>query len=206
MKVLEGDAVLGFRAHSGWAAMVAVGGSVNAPLVIQRQRLELVDRSVSGAMQPYHAAKEMRLKDAEAFLQSCAGNAKAMATAAVRDSVAELAAKGYRVLGACVLAGSGRVPASLAATLASHPLIHTAEGEFFRRALKQACEDCGLEVLAIKEKELFQLVAARSHLTVDALKRRVSELGKSIGPPWRQDEKFCTVAAWAHVISPPTSS
>ena len=121
-----------------------------------------------------------------------------MATAAVREAVAGLAAKGHRVTRACVLAGSGRVAANLAATLASHPLIHTAEGDFFRNALKQACEACGLEVSAIREKELLEYAASR--LPNEDVQRRVFEIGKSIGPPWTQDEKFCAIAAWTILL------
>jgi hypothetical protein len=28
------------------------------------------------------------------------------------------------------------------------------------------------------------------------LKRRVTDLGRSLGAPWSQDEKFATLAAW----------
>jgi hypothetical protein len=28
------------------------------------------------------------------------------------------------------------------------------------------------------------------------LKRRVAGFGKSLGPPWSQDEKFATLGAW----------
>jgi hypothetical protein len=193
---LAANAAFGFRSHSGWAAAVAVAGSLSAPLVIQRWRMDLADRRIPGSLQPFHAAKEMDFEEAALFLRFRAADAKETATAAVRDAVAALALKGYRALGACVLAGSGRIPANLAATLASHPMIHTAEGEFFRDALKQACEASSLAVSSIREKELLQFAAAKLHLTVDDLQRRVSELGKNIGPPWRQDEKLCALAAW----------
>jgi hypothetical protein len=190
------NAAFGFRSHSGWAAAVAVAGSLSAPVVIQRWRMELADRRIPGSLQPFHAAKEMDSEEAILFLNFRAANAKKTATAAVRDAVAALALKGYLALGSCVLAGSGRVAANLAATLASHPMIHTAEGDFFRNALKQACEAGGLAVSSIREKELLQVAAARFHLTVDDLQLRISRIGKNIGPPWRQDEKFCALAAW----------
>ncbi len=121
-----------------------------------------------------------------------------MATAAIRDAVAALVARGFRVSGACVLAGSGRVAANLAATLASHPLIHTAEGDFFRNALRWGCEACGLAVSTIREKDLLQHAASR--LPDYDVQRWVSETGKSVGPPWKQDEKFCAIAAWTILL------
>jgi len=189
MKPLEGKmrAALGFRAHSGWAALVALGGAAPAPMVVQRSRIELCNRGVHRQGQPYHAATEMKLNDAREFLDECARTASAMAEHGVRQAVAELSAKGYAVTGACVLTASGRPLPELAKVLAAHPLIHTAEGEFFRNAVRQGCEACGLTVTGKSKRELKSL---------DELQRRAADLGKLIGPPWRQDEKLCAAAAW----------
>ena len=189
-------AALGFRSHSGWAALVVVAGSPGAPIVIERRRVQTADPRIKGSLQPYHAAKEMKLADAEAFLDRCHAATQRMAETAVREAVAELAGKGHTVAGACVLLGSGRPATGLAATLRSHPMIHTAEGDFFRAALKAACESCGLPVLGVREKELVQEAAAALGISAEHLQLRVAALGKSIGPPWRQDEKLCAIAAW----------
>jgi hypothetical protein len=191
-----GRATLGFRSHSGWAALVVVAGSPGAPVVIERRRVQTADSRISGSVQPYHAAKEMRLAEAEAFLDRCGAATQRMAETAVREVVAELAGKGYAAAGACVLLGSGRPATGLAPTLRSHPMIHTAEGDFFREALKGACESCGLPVLGVKEKELIRQAAAVLGVTADHLQLRAAELGKGIGPPWRQDEKLCAIAGW----------
>lgn len=191
-----GRVALGFRAHSGWAAMVALRDPVAAPLVVQRRRVELIDRGTSCVAQPYHAAEKMALSEAEAFVNQCAEVAEALAKKAVRDAVAELAAKGYSVAGCCVLLGSGRSASSLAATLASHTMIHTAEGDFFRDALKKACECCGLAVSPIKEKQVWDQAVTSLRISREELERRISELGRSIGPPWRQDEKLSALAGW----------
>jgi hypothetical protein len=191
-----GRAALGFRAHSGWAALVAVAGSASTPVVIGRRRVDTADPRIRGSLQPYHAAKAMKLADAEAFLARCAEATRKIAETAIGSAVAELASKGHTATGACILLGSGRPTTDLAATLRSHPMIHTAEGDFFREALKTACESCGLPVLGVREKELAGQAATALGLTADDLQRRVAELGKIIGPPWRQDEKQCAIAAW----------
>jgi hypothetical protein len=189
-------AALGFRAHSGWTALVVIAGSPDVPVVIERRRVQIADLRIRGSLQPYHAAKEMQLAEAEAFLDGCGAATRRMAETAVREAVAELAGKGYAVAGACVLLGSGRPATSLAATLRSHPMIHTAEGDFFRGALKAACESCGLPVLGVREKELIRQAAATLGIATDDLHLRVAALGKNIGPPWRQDEKLCATAGW----------
>ena len=193
-------AALGFRAHSGWAAMVILECS-SEPEVIERRRVELVDRRIRGSEQPYHAATEMKLADAEKFLERCATTALAMATQSVKGALSELTSRGYEVAGSCVLQGSGRPVSDLAATLRSHPMIHTAEGQFFREALQKACESCGLAHLAVKEKELMDRAADTIRISPVELQRRIAALGKTVGPPWRQDEKLCTMAAWLVLAS-----
>lgn len=193
-------ATFGLRAHSGWAALVAVAAPAVAPVVIERRRIETADPRIHGAVQPFHAAKEMKLTDAEAFLARCTAAARQMAETAVKMTVAEIARKGHAVACACVLLSSGRPTPDLATTLRSHPMIHSAEGHFFRGALKTACESCGLPVLSVKEKELIQQAATEIGISVDNLQHRVVELGKSVGRPWQQDEKLCAIAAWLALI------
>ncbi|MGO9259443.1 MAG: hypothetical protein ACLQU1_24485 [Bryobacteraceae bacterium] len=187
---------LGFRAHSGWAALVALGGSPATPSVLRRGRIELCTRGVHREGQPYHAAAEMKPEDAQAFLDECARTASSMAHSALQETVADLSATGYRIAGACVLMGSGRPLPGLAKVLAAHPLIHTAEGEFFRAATRQGCESCGLAVSGVKERDLAARAAGTLGISGEELERRIAALGKRIGPPWRQDEKLCATAAW----------
>jgi hypothetical protein len=181
-----GRVALGFRAHSGWAALVALRDPVAAPLVVQRRRLELIDHGDSQAAQPYHAAAKIGLYEAESLLNQCAESREALAKQAVRHAMAELSEKGYTLAGACILMGSGRTSNSLSETLASHTMIHTAEGDCFRDAIRKACESCGLAVHAIKEKEVWERGMASFRLPCEKLEQQVSEL----------DEKLCTVGAW----------
>src|SRR5207244_771335 len=144
----------------------------------QRRRIDLADRGISGSAQPYHAAQPMKLEEAEAFLERCADTTRAMARKAVQAAVGELAEKGYQIAGSCILLSFGRTTTELAAILASHPAIHTAEGEFFRQALRSACESCGLAVSCVKERELFSRSAAALRIEPDGIERRVSAMGK----------------------------
>ena len=172
-------AALGLRAHSGWAVAVAVAGAA----VIERRRIELCDCLVAGSKQPYHRAAQMPLPQAAQYLERCAQISTAMAEAAVRRMVADLSGAGYRAAGCSILLGAGRPLGELAKTLASHPLIHTAEGEFYRDALREGARRCGLAVDGIKERDLRPSLG------------EAAELGKALGPPWREDEKLCALAA-----------
>ena len=90
---------------------------------------------------------------------------------------------------------AGRSLPSLLEILASHPLIHTAEGEFFRKSVISACERLTLPVTQIRERELeerAQLVFGKKAALVS---RRIAAMGKSIGPPWTADHKSAALAA-----------
>ena len=80
--------------------------------------------------------------------------------------------------------------------LASHPLIHTAEGELFREALRAASRECGVPLAAVTERELFARAAADLRIPVDAIQQRLAEMGRAMGPPWRQDEKYAAMVGW----------
>ena len=192
----NGPAALGFRAHSGWAALVVLAGSLRSPRVLERTRVELVDPAIPGSKQPYHAARELELKAAANHVQRCAATAKQLADQFIKALVQELKEKGHEVVGSGIILGSGRPLPSFEATLASHALVHTAEGELFRHSLWDASERCGLTVTGVKERELFARAEAALRIPARQLQNRLSEMGKIVGSPWRQDEKYAALVAW----------
>jgi hypothetical protein len=189
-------AAIGFRAHSGWAAMVVVTGDSRAVAVIERRRIELADPAVPGSVQPYHAAKPLELDAAVMHIERCIDQATLLAQRALGAVMNDLGKRGHAVSGCGILLASGRPLPSLAATLASHALIHTAEGELFRDALKHACEAAELPVTAVKEREAHERAAAALRISSNELQRRIAGMGRDIGPPWRQDEKLAATVAW----------
>lgn len=192
-------AALGFRAHSGWAVVVAVAGTPDSPAVIDRQRIELIAPGIP--KQPYHAAEKLDLKAAEKLVGRCAQTAERLARRAVRAVVDDLRRKRHEVVGCGILLASGRPRTTLAATLASHALIHTAEGELFRDALARASEHWGLAVTAIRERELYERGATEFQVAADELRLRVAEMGRAVGPPWTQDEKQAALVGWLALVA-----
>src|SRR6266852_6334939 len=100
------SAALGFRAHSGWAVVVAVAGSPLAPVVLHRQRVELVDSGLP--KQPYHAAEPLELKKAEALVNRSVAGARRLARQSLRAVVASLNAHGHEAVACGILLSSGR--------------------------------------------------------------------------------------------------
>jgi hypothetical protein len=189
-------AALGFRAHSGWTAVVAVAGSPGRPVVLERRRIETADTAIPGSKQPYHAAERLGVERAETLIRQCRDSSTLLAMRAVSAMVAQLKQNGLTVVGAGILFASGRPLPDLAATLRSHALIHTAEGEFFREVLVRASEHCSLHVTKVKEREVWDRGTMVFRLPSADLQQRIGGLGRSLGPPWRQDEKLASLAAW----------
>jgi hypothetical protein len=190
------NAALGFRVHSGWAALVVVAGPLESPVIVDRRRPEIADLHVAGSKQPYHAAERMNLQEAESHVAACVERSSQLAKEAVQLAIAHARHNGYHVSTAGVLIGSGKPVPELQKILASHPLLHTAEGELFRNVIVAACKSCCLSVLVVKEKEIPVLCSQELGISDAVIQHHVMRMGKIVGPPWRQDEKFASRVAW----------
>jgi len=194
-------AALGFRVHSGWAAAVAVALEKGAPAVLARERVHLVETFTYEFRQPYHTALKLPTEEGRAFVSRMRGEARRLALHAIRDAQTRLEARGYELARRGLLLASGRALPRLEQILASHALIHTADGELFREALLHASARCGIEAMKVKDKELLGAASAGLHLTASELQSRVKELGRGMGAPWSQDEKFAALVAWLALAS-----
>jgi hypothetical protein len=178
----------GLKAHSGWAALVVIGGT-NRIEIVDRRRLELVDQGEEGwAKQPYHAAEHLAPPAARRLVQRGIDAAHRNATRAMREAVARAEREGHSVSGCAVLMGKPMPAWTVDEILAVHFRMHKAEGELFRGALVDGARRCGLVVVTLTEKER----ARRAKHLGDAL----ATLGKSAGPPWGRDQKDAALAAW----------
>jgi hypothetical protein len=195
------QAAVGFRVHSGWAAAVAVCLEKGAPVVLARQRVHLVETFTYEFRQPYHTAEKMLIGQAREFIARIQVEARRLAYRAIQELESRTQEQGVKLTRCGLLLASCRPLPGLEKILASHALIHTADGELFREALLHASARCGLQDFTIKEKELLERAEEALRVKGAALTRRVTELGKPLGSPWSQDEKFATVAAWLALTS-----
>lgn len=190
------QAALGFRVHSGWTALVAVTLGKGAPVVLARQRAQLVETFTYEFRQPYHTAEKMPFGKAGEFIARVRTEARQLAYQAIHGFQSDLEKQGYKLTRCGLLLASGRPLPELEKILASHALIHTADGELFREAILHGCNRCDLRTEGIKERELPERAAQVLRVQPAVLTRRVTELGRPLGAPWSQDEKFATLAAW----------
>lgn len=195
-------AAIGVRMHSGWGALVAVSNNDGIVAIPARKRIAVTSSESRGGNQPYHFAKALELPEAEKFLGDSFAASKHMALEAVRDLIGELSGE-YRIVGAAVLLASGRPLPPLAKILAAHPLIHTAEGEFFRQVFSKACESLDLPVTGLRERDLDECLQTTFGNTARDMQQQVSALGHSLGPPWTTDQKMATLAALVVLANKP---
>ncbi len=185
---------------------MVLSGSAGSPELVDRRRIEIIAPAVPGAKQPYHFAENLPFREAENHIRTCAVSSEALALAEIRKIQESLGPRGYGLLGAAMVLAASRSLPPLADVLRSHPLIHTAEGEFFRKSVQQACEHCGIAVTGIRERELE--ARAKAEFGKDSARqlRKIEDLGRSLGPPWSQDYKRAALAAWLCLAGKPRKS
>lgn len=189
-------AAVGFRVHSGWSALVAVSLEKDGPIVLSRERVHLVGTFIYKFRQPYHTAERMPLEKARVFVDESLVEAKRLACGALRSTQKGLENKGYELARGALLLASGKALPGLESILLSHALIHAADGEHFREALRHACVECGMEIASFRERELLERGVKTLRMKREKLLRRLTELGSGLGSPWTQDEKYAALAAW----------
>ena len=149
----------------------------------------------TGTKQPYHFVEDLPLSEAEKFLATCSAISESLASSAVQELLSQLRDRKYRVVGSAVLLASGRPLPPLAKILASRALIHAAEGEFFRNAIREACDGLDIAVTGFRERDLDQHAQTAFGKATTRVRQQISTLGRTLGPPWTQDQKTAALAA-----------
>lgn len=183
----------GFKAHSGWAALIVLGKEGHDLVVVERSRVELVEEE--WARQPYHAAEELQADEARDLVQR---GVKAAHRNAVREMRAALQRESRReneVKACAVLVGNAMPEWTVAQILAVHFRMHQAEGVLFREALLHAAKECQLKAVEIPEKELIAHAERELKTSAAEIGKQIASLGKAIGPPWGKDQKDAALAA-----------
>jgi hypothetical protein len=196
------NVALGLKAHSGWAALVVLGGTHGRPELVDRRRIELVETREAGwAKQPYHAAEHLEPADARRMVKRGIEAAGRHALEEMRAAVKRAETAGHAIAGCAVLMGSDMPPWSVDQILAVHFRMHKAEGVLFRAALASAATDCGLRLVAIPEKEIGGHAARTLGTSTAALQKGIAALGKAAGPPWGKDQKDAALAAMVALMA-----
>ena len=189
-------AVFGFKAHSGWAALVVLGARDGALQILERRRIELVEeRDVLWAKQPYHAAENLSPREAKNVVKRGIEAARRIAVREMRAAVKRAREGGHELAGCAVIVGEAMPNWSVDEILAVHFRMHKAEGVLFRDVLAQAAGACNLTLVEVPEKLLLEQAEATLAIPASSVLKKIAALGKSVGPPWGKDQKDAALAA-----------
>jgi hypothetical protein len=189
-------AVLGFRPHTYWTPAVALAGPRHAPRVIERRRIPFAageERSV------FHRAEQTDLESARVLLEDVRAATEANAAREIGQFVADLQRDAVTVRVAVVPEALNKLPDSLEDILKMQARMLAATGNFYRGVVASACGVLGLQVHRAVERELTPLVGNRLGEIVAVVESRLKAMGRALGPPWTEDYKLATLAAWLHL-------
>jgi hypothetical protein len=186
---------VGLSVHSGWAVAVAVALERDQPSAVRRWHLDLADTAIPGSKQPYHAGENLPLRQAERIFERCRQRTAELSRQAIRDLASDLQGSGLELAHCAILIASERPPGTVSEVRKDHAWMHAAEGQFFRAALEVAAASQNIPIKVVNGAAV--LSAHRTlNTSLEALKQRLTELGREHGKPWRQDEKLATLAGW----------
>ena len=184
---------IGLRAKTGRAIGVALGGSANSPQVLKKFEIKLTDPKLPDTAQPYHAVMELRWEESQKAVRPSVVAIERVARTAMATLIKELQANGSMVRGVGVIGSKDR---DLARIGNYHIRAHAAEGILFRRVLELAAERNGLPTRAFADGELEKIASSELGISLQLIKQTLQNLGRSLEPPWRADEKLSALAAW----------
>jgi hypothetical protein len=183
-------AAVGLRAKSGRAIAVVLRGPVESPAVLWRGELPFC---APDRRQPYHPFINLPWPETVAAVLPAAREIEAAAVSALRELLVEMRADGATVRRAGIVGAGRRDPGRIGNP---HIRAHAAEGVLFREVLEAAAAANGLSSVLFPERDLYATAARELGLRREELKFRLLDLGRSVGSPWRGDEKAAALAAW----------
>jgi hypothetical protein len=187
------DIGAGFAIHTGWAAAVLVGGDARSPVVVDRRRVTLCPESLP--RQAYHAAQDLPPAKAALLVREVHEAVDRM-TELVLDELAAVAQPHGPLVGVGVTGFPREVPV-LEKILASHALLHLAEGELYRGALCDAADARGCTVVPIDPKHGIAETAHALGAAPEPFAQRLADLRAELGAPWQADHRLATAAGLA---------
>ena len=190
---------IGLRAKTARAIVVVLGGTIDAPVVLTKLEITLADPKIPATAQPYHEVMELPWEESQKAVRKSAAAIEAIARKTLARLIKELQSQGMKVRGAGIVGAKDR---DLTRIGNYHIRAHAAEGVLFRRVLDLAADANGLSRRTFSDREFEELSKAELGAQHAVVKGKLNDLGRSLAPPWRADEKQAATAAWLVLHSP----
>lgn len=184
---------LGFRIKSGYAVAIVLSGPSRAPTIVARRHVDLSDPDVPETRQPYHDGFFKEESDSPEIarrvkiVKRCA---KKSMNALVEEACGIEPGENAR---AALVVGSVIDPLKIGNP---HIRAHAREGMLFRTVVEDALRSRGIECDVIVEKQLATTATTGLRRPAAEIKRALAAFGKTLGGPWRAEEKAAATAAW----------
>ena len=184
---------IGLRAKTARAIVVVLGGSAEAPVVIAKQEIRLVDPKLPSTAQPYHVVMELPWEESQRAAQKFVRAIEKVATRQLAQLIKEQTEIGADVVGIGIVGAADR---DLARIGNNHIRAHAAEGVLFRSVLDFAAERNGMKRRTFADRTFAADAKAALGKQYASVTRRINDLRRSVAAPWRSDEKQAALAAW----------
>jgi len=181
---------IGLRAKTARAIVVVLGGPSYAPLVLNKFEMAVADQKIAATAQPYHEVMDLPWEESQQAVRKYARAIEAVARKSLARLIKELQSAGMKVSGVGIVGAKDR---DLARLGNFHIRAHAAEGVLFRRVLDLAADANGVKRRTFPDREFAELVANELG---PGIKQKLNDLGRTLPPPWRTDEKQAAIAAW----------
>ncbi len=183
---------VGFRIKSGWAAVVLLTGSIDAPRLGDNRVIDLSDPRFPETRQPYHAAMGKLETDTQKT-----NRRRDIVQRITRQSITKLLAdyrrKGHPITRSGLVVGSQIDPATIANP---HIRAHALEGQLFRSALEEALNAHDIRTVILLEREVYEKATGRLKKPCEEVRRTIQNLGRFTEAPWRAEQKLAALAGW----------
>ena len=184
---------IGLRAKTGRAIAVVIGGSPEAPVVLHKGEIKLIDPKVPATAQPYHEVMDLAWEQSQQAVRKSAQAIERVAAKALAKLIEGQISGGLKLVGVGIVGAPDR---DLARIGNPHIRAHAAEGVLFRRVLESGAASNSLKWQAYSDRDFEKAAIVRLAAKYPQIKQRVNDLRECVTPPWRTDEKQAAMAAW----------
>jgi hypothetical protein len=195
---------IGFRVKSGYAIAVVLDGPASDPKPMSRHIVALSDPDIPETRQPHHGSRGVEMDDRREIarrtkiIERCAQQAIAdLLDGHARPNRDRLQIRAALVVGSVIDPQTVGNP---------HIRAHAFEGRLFRTVLEDALTAQGVACDVIVEKQLGAQAASALKQSEPVIKRTVSAFARTLGSPWRGEEKAAATAAWTVLAKAPAGT
>ena len=186
--------VVGVADHSGWAILLSVAAMNGTPAVVDRRRVELIEKSVPN--QPYHhetlalseTESERMLRQVRRSIATC--------TATAFDRLAADLSPQYRVSAIAIRQPSlPSLPATVGEVHSSYYVQCRADGMLYHSAICAAARERGWKVTLHARGEELAIAADALQASPREVERFLNELRHTMKSPWTAEHRNAVAAA-----------